>query len=343
MTVMSRDFNKNDFSDPVRAAEIVKKEALQLGADCVGIGNIERWEGVPLQMDPKQIMPECKSIIAMAFRVNRGSLRGIEEGTFFSNYSSMGYGAITFLFWPIITVPLSKLIEDHGYEAVPYGHLNPWEAQKMDGSLMENHSRPAATGRASPDVTVHLRIAAYLCGLGEIGFSKIFLTPQFGPRNRIGIVLTDAELAPDPIYSGHKLCNRCLKCVRACPGGAFDPKRTVKVKLAGNEVEWLDVDLEKCTTSFWGVERCGSDVPENERYCETYPDSRPSSSTLFNKCPQPVFNYGRAICGGKGCMRACMISLEERNALENRFKQKFRRRPQWEADWSKPPPGSNNV
>ncbi len=73
-------------------AEAVRKYAMACGADMVGIGSIERWAGVPTQMDPMQIMPEARSVIAMAFRVMRGSLRGIEEGTFFSNYSSMGYG-----------------------------------------------------------------------------------------------------------------------------------------------------------------------------------------------------------------------------------------------------------
>jgi len=73
-------------------AQAVKKMAKALGADAVGIGPIERWEGAPTQMDPRQIMPEAKSVIGMVFRVMRGSLRGIEEGTFFSNYSAMHPG-----------------------------------------------------------------------------------------------------------------------------------------------------------------------------------------------------------------------------------------------------------
>ena len=84
MTIMTRDFNSVDLSDPKAAALAVKRKALELGADVVGIGNIERWENSPLQMDPRQIMPECKSIIGLVFRVERGSLRGVEEGTFFS-------------------------------------------------------------------------------------------------------------------------------------------------------------------------------------------------------------------------------------------------------------------
>jgi hypothetical protein len=31
-----------------------------------------------------------------------------------------------------------------------------------------------------------------------------------------------------------------------------------------------------------------------------------------------------------------MISLESRGVLQNKFKEKFRRRPTWEVDWSTP-------
>ena len=61
----------------------IKAMAKRMGADIVGIGSIDRWSTAPIQMDPKQIMPKAKSIIALGFRVLRGSLRGIEEGTYF--------------------------------------------------------------------------------------------------------------------------------------------------------------------------------------------------------------------------------------------------------------------
>ena len=202
MAIMTRDFNAVDLSDPKAAALAVKRKALELGADAVGIGNIDRWEGAPLQMDPKQIMPECKSIIGMVFRVERGSLRGVEEGTYMSNYSAMGYGGITYLYMPMTVINLSKFIEDQGYEAVPMGHQSDWRGIDNVGYALENYSRPARPGQAQPDVMIHLRIAAYLCGLGEIGFSKMFLSPQFGPRCRVGIIMTDVELEPDPIYDG---------------------------------------------------------------------------------------------------------------------------------------------
>ena len=333
MAIMTRNFNSVDLSDSHEAALAVKRAALEMGADAVGIGNIERWANAPLQMDPKQIMPECKSIIGMVFRVERGSLRGIEEGTYFSNYSAMGYGGITYLYMPMTVINLSKFIEDQGYEAIPMGHQSDWRAINNVGENFPKYSRPTRPGQACPDIMVHLRIAAYLCGLGEIGFSKMFLSPQFGPRCRVGIVLTDVELEPDPIYDGPQLCNRCMACIKACPGQCFPTDKTVKVNLAGHEVEWADLDMGKCNTTFRGAVETG--IPQEDPYI---PDTTyvPGSWSPFYHKPRTLYNTGQAVCGSRGCTRACMISLESRGVLQNTFKQKFRRRPEWSIDWSTP-------
>ena len=317
----------------------IKRMARALGADAVGIGRIERWQGAPIQMDPRQIMPECRSVISMAFRVMRGSLRGIEEGTFFSNYAAMGYGAITYLYIPMVVINLCKAIEDEGDEAIPYGHQSDWRAIDQRGNLNEHYSRPVAPGRAAPDVMVHQRIAGYLCGLGEIGWSKMLLTPQFGPRNRFGIVLTEAELEPDPIYDGPKLCNRCYACVDNCPGHAIPRDKSVRVTLAGHEVEWADLDCEACDIAFrGGVPTEETPAPEDEYFEAMYGhDVTRGSWTPFYRKPRNLYNSGQAVCGARGCTRACMINLEARGVLQNRFKQKFRRRKPWSVDWSVEP------
>ncbi len=341
MAIYTRTFNQEDFSTPQNAADAVKRKALEMGADVVGIGNIERWAGAPVQMDPKQIMPECKSIIGMVFRVERGSLRGIEEGTYFSNYSAMGYGGITYLYMPMTVINLSKFIEDNGSEAIPMGHQSDWRGIDNVGFARENYSRPVRKGQAMPDVMIQLRIAAYLCGLGEIGFSKMFLSPQFGPRCRVGIILTDLELEPDPIYNGPKLCNRCMACVRACPGHAFSTEKTVKVSLAGHEVEWSDLDMGACNTSFVGAEDSG--VEQKDPYLPGVPNSVPGEWSPFYHKPRNLYNTGQAVCGARGCTRACMISLETRGVLQNTFRKKFRRRPEWRVDWSTPPEYSKET
>lgn len=310
----------------------IKEAAKRLGADIVGIGSIDRWEGAPSQMDPRMIMPRAKSIIAMGFRVFRGSLRGIEEGTYFSNYSAMGYGGITYLYMPMTVINLCKLIEDEGYEAVPMGHQSDWRGIDNKGFLRENYSRPVAPGKPQPDIMVNLRIAGFLCGLGEIGYSKMLLTPEFGPRVRVGIIITEMELEPDPIMEPGTLCNRCMACVRECPGGCIPKDKTVKVNLAGYDVEWADVDMDKCGKTFVGAEavaegETGDYMPNSDKY-------KPASFSPFYHKPKNVYNTGQAICGAKGCTRACMISLEARGVLKNKFHTPFRTQKLWSMDWS---------
>lgn len=315
-------------------AEQVKQFARAAGADLVGIAPIERWEGAPIQQDPRQIMPEARSVIVLALRIHRGSLRGIEEGTFFANYTGMGYMSINWVFMPMLVRQLANLIEDEGYEAIPYGHQSPWRAIDAEGEVQAK-AHPVEPGRAVPDVAVHLRIAAYLAGLGEIGYSKVFLTPQFGPRQRLGIVLTEAELEPDPLYDGPPMCNRCMACVRECPGQAISGEKTVKVTLAGREVEWGELDVAACEVAFQGGKRLTD--PDHE---PVFLDEgmrgmpiTPNEVSPWARKPGTNLLLGPGICGGRGCMRGCMITLEERGVVGNKFHEKFRRRKPWRMDW----------
>ena len=314
-------------------AQEIKAAAKRMGADIVGIGSIDRWSTAPIQMDPKQIMPKAKSIIAMGFRVLRGSLRGIEEGTYFSNYSAMGYGGITYLYMPMTVINLAKMIEDAGYEAVPMGHQSDWRAIDNVGYLREDYSRPIAPGKAAPDVMINLRIAGFLCGLGEIGYSKMLLTPEFGPRVRVGIIITELELEPDPIIEPGTLCNRCMACVRECPGNCIPTDRTIKENVGGYELEWADVDMLKCGECFVGAER----VKEGEfgnYHTDGKGTHKPSHISPFYHKPDSVYNTGQAVCGAKGCTRACMVSLEARGVLKNKFENPFRTQKPWSVDWT---------
>lgn len=325
------------------AAEI-KKKAKELGADLVGIGNIGRWAGSPRQMDPLQIMPECKSIIVCGFRVHRGTLRGVEEGTLFANYAAMGYGGITYLRMPPVMWGLASALEDEGYEAIPYGQIDAWRSYDDAGRVWDKFSRPVAEGKAAPDVNPHTRVAAYLAGLGEFGWSKVFLTPEFGPRVRFGIVMTELQLEPDPIYEGPSLCNKCMACARDCPARAIpsDPNDTEGITFAdGRRVEWGRFDAVACCNCFNGGDLVKEDeaIDDKDLYMSWLGKKAVKGSHgPFYQKPHTVYWTGQAVCGGKGCVRACMISLEARGAVGNQFKDKFRRRKPWAIDWSQPAP-----
>ena len=63
----------------------LEQHAKESGADLVGIAGIERFEGLAPQHDPRYILPEVRSVVILGRRITRGTLRGIEEGTQFSN------------------------------------------------------------------------------------------------------------------------------------------------------------------------------------------------------------------------------------------------------------------
>ncbi|MDF2633062.1 MAG: hypothetical protein K0Q85_1658 [Caproiciproducens sp.] len=100
-------------------AENVKKAAREFGADLVGIGSIDRWLHAPAANNPKSIMPRAKSVICIGFRIHRGSLRGVEEQTYFAGYTLDGFSDLNYHYAPIVQRKLSSFIEDFGYEAAP--------------------------------------------------------------------------------------------------------------------------------------------------------------------------------------------------------------------------------
>ncbi len=317
----------------------VKQAARSAGADLVGIGSMDRFAGAPKQMDPRYIFPEARAIIGLGFRIHRGLFRGIEEGAFFAAYPSLGYANINDVHAPMVLRELGSFIEDEGYEAMLYSNTSV--------RLGTNAGRPVRPEAPRPDVFLHFRISAFICGLGEIGWSKVFLTPRFGPRQRFAFILTDAPLEPDPLFEG-KLCDRCKLCVRDCPVGALSADRSVKVTVAGRELEWNDVDTQRCWVGWQAAspefnpvlteellsayEQVRRAPPEEQEAAWGALGDRMQKELKYIRNTLESFHHPAAICGGRGCMRACMMHLEETGKLGNQFKRPFRTRPPWKLD-----------
>jgi epoxyqueuosine reductase len=100
------------------------------------------------------------------------------------------------------------------------------------------------------------KTAATQAGLGWIGKTALFISPEFGPAVRLATVFTDLELpAGEPVVESN--CGACRDCVDACPAGC------------GRDVQWqpgiarkLLFDAGACRhhmTLFTGVEAeiCG--------------------------------------------------------------------------------------
>ena len=322
-------------------AKLVKEWAKECGADIVGIGDIQRFEGAPLQSDPRYIFPEATTIIGLAFRVHRGLYRGIEEGTWFAGLPSMGYANINDVYAPIVLREVGDLLEDHGYEAVLY--------QNTSVRYGCGAGTAVGPGLPRPDVFLHFRIAAFICGMGEIGWSKVFLTPEFGPRQRFAFILTDAPLEADEIIEAGTLCDRCKLCVKDCPAGAISDSESIRITVAGHDVEWGKLDEEKCSAVFQaGSPEYSPFLPDHiadkiEKLIATPPGKERSEMRAYTgniwqllreelpycRNAWESYHHPGAICGARGCQRACFIHLEEQDKLENKFKRPFRIRKPW--------------
>lgn len=332
------------------SSKIVKEAALAMGADLVGIGSMDRFEGAPPEHDPRFIFPEAKSIIGLGFRIHRGVLRGPEEGVAFGMYGSEGYANTNNAHIPVVIRDLASFIEDRGYDAVPYnqGQRHTW------GPV----GRPVRPGYPKPDVLIHVRIAGVICGMGEIGWSKLFLTPKLGPRQRLAFVFTDAELDPDPIVKPGMLCDGCMQCVRDCPVHAIPKDRNDKeeVTIAGQKISWGKLKETRCFIGFQApppeknpflgpemdsgncetrrlIEQAlaAGDSPEDDAFrmqVRSHVEQHFRPSRVGNEC----YHYTAAVCGAS-CMRSCMVHLEKRGKLTDKFHTPFRIRKPWKLEY----------
>ena len=335
---------------PKTFTEQLKEMAKAAGADLVGIGSMDRYEGAPKQYDPRYIFPEAQSIIGFGFRIPRGYLRGVEEGTHFYQYPAMGYANINEVYAPMVLREVACFLEDEGFEGVAirnfggtgtHSDFDGREDEPPEFMRRRAYSRAVRKDYPMPDVFVHFRIAGYVCGMGEIGFSNVFLTPEYGPRQRLAFMLTDAPLQADPMYDGKTLCDRCMRCVLECPG-ALSRDETVKVTIAGNELEWSKLDAWQCAFAYSsGLEEINPFLPPDA--LDEIPggrellrgDRKPTREEtmkvweILGRFYRKPNGYNPAMCAGRGCIRECMIHLEQEGKVINRFRSPFRKREPW--------------
>ena len=167
---------------------------------------------------------------------------------------------------------------------------------------------------------------AVKCGVGEAGIYGALLTEEFGPMVRYCFVLTDAEIEPDAVKEA-TLCDRCGKCVKACPGRAIAEDGTLN--------RW------QCAVYYSGASGLRNPFMQPEAYSD-FEDRLDIIAGLANVTPErareilnaTVFyppakhNYQSCICG-KSCDIECYCHLEERGALKTAFETPFRKREPW--------------
>ena len=317
---------------PGLSNQTLKEFALtEAGADLIGIANVERFDGCPPEHHPHRLNQRARSVIVLGLRILRGAMRGLEQGTGRVAYNAFGYGGINRNYMPDVMFRLGRFIEDRGFEAVP---TIQWTGMPPLEPIMDH------------------RLAACAAGLGEIGHSKIVLTDRFGPFQRFGVLLTDAELEPDPIPRPH-LCDDCMACVRDCPVKAIGREKTEPIVIDGVEFRWGKLDVFLCGLGHCGAHETTTPYLPPEGYdisrelaeareklqaattdIERRAIAEQAAVVIKKKYHHPIhlitFNIGgsRAMCGARGCMRPCLVHLERQGKLSRKFARPFREKGQ---------------
>jgi len=275
----------------------LKAKARACGADLVGIAPVARFKDVLPERNPAAIFPECKSVVVLARRICRGSLRGVEEGTNFgSTYQCFGYTWVEDNFLSQTTYELALWVEEQGFEAVP---LFAYSEAGMPKGV------PVASDKPAPNVYIDPRYAVTAAGLGEVGLGGFVITPEFGTRQRFAFILTDAELEGDEVR-GKTVCGDCGGCAAACPFGAIHPENTETLCVSGHEMKVAQVDTGLCAVCPNGAFLASGRGKEPDRIA--------------------------AACG-----RECLVRLEKAGKLGNAFENEFRKREPWQLDALKRP------
>ncbi len=259
------------------------------GIDLIGFADRSRFEGVDPQHNPFSIFPEGKTVIMVGKRICRGSLRGVEEGSNFGDYQLFGKNWLEDEFLALSAYNLTNFIEENGWEAVPV-FPNPCDLEPSGVAVAED--RPA------PNVYPDFDYAAVACGLCTISYNRIPFSKEFGSRQRFHLIITDAELESTPLME-KSVCDSCRACADACPLGAISKTETEEISICGVTFTVGKIDYNKCRI-------CQNGAVANRFAAELAPDRVAAL-----------------------CNRTCMVGLEERGALSNKFANPFRTSEVW--------------
>ena len=144
---------------------------------------------------------------------------------------------------------------------------------------------PGAHTRAYVDAgAVPERELAQRAGLGWIGKNMMLIHPALGSFTFIGVVLTDADLAPDLPFEADR-CGTCRRCLDACPTAAFvaphvmDARRCISYLTIEHRGDFTADDRSLVGDWLFGCDICQDVCPWNVQFARATadPDLAPRS------------------------------------------------------------------
>ncbi|MHB1653600.1 MAG: 4Fe-4S double cluster binding domain-containing protein [Desulfitobacteriaceae bacterium] len=173
----------------------IKQKAVELGADLVGIADLQRVNGISTV--PQELLVPYTRAVVIAVAISPDVFEQIrnEPTPLYVHH----YQAANSLL-DSINLRLQREILHEGFRAVAIP-----ASQTVDKVNWMGHISHKAMAKAA--------------GLGWQGKSLLLVTPKYGPRVRLATLLTNAPFEPDPLLPNR--CGTCRKCKDACPAAAI--------------------------------------------------------------------------------------------------------------------------
>ena len=191
-----------DSDGPRKFSAKLKKYAFHEGSDLIGIASADNLNRMaPRGHRPSDFLPTARSVVVMAIHLIDGVIDRLPKS--WREFNCIYFESTDFV--NMLGFKVARFLERQGYRAYPISYGSRY------GIESEGFSN---------------RHAAVEAGLGEIGFNNLLITPKYGPRIRLIVVLTEAKLVRDKRFDG-KICDkkRCgYGCVYNCPANALNMK-----------------------------------------------------------------------------------------------------------------------
>jgi epoxyqueuosine reductase QueG len=183
----------------------IKEMIRDEGIDLVGIAYANALLLASPPRPAADLMPEARSVVVMAVAHSLGAVYAPDIRMWTRNKMQ------TSRLLDQTAEKVGRLLEREGYLSLPVSADKPVEIHKLDPE----------TGKKLPHVRtvghISLKHAAVSAGMGCMGRSNLLLTPEFGPHQRLGAIISEVPLEPDPPRS-YELCPPgCRLCEDACP------------------------------------------------------------------------------------------------------------------------------
>ena len=207
--------------------------------------------------DPRQILPECRSILVLATPYHPPLSLGDREASRSETEGGPGVreegerGKIASYAWG----------ED-------YHNVLPARMKELVQFIEEQVGGPVKNRWYTDTGPLLERDLAQRAGIGWIGKNTCLINPKHGSYFLLSEILLDLPLEPDlPLTTDH--CGTCTRCIEACPTDCILPDRTLDARRC---ISYLTIELkddiptelrEKLGDWVFGCDVCQSVCPWN--------------------------------------------------------------------------------